>query len=178
MVAILTSRKIAIATTLRRGRIRFSELQVVLERDLGDRATEIVPGLGTRLDVRLAMLQYPLRYGPTEELIWYVAEADAPRRIRPEVSSADAARMVAETRRWVVRDLRDGADPGGNGSPNRPRDSRGKEPLLGLIGRFGGSIEDWTDAQWESFTLQALWLVCCEGVRHVPQFTTPPSPEL
>ncbi len=34
------------------------------------------------------MLQYPLRIGPTEELVWYVAEANALRRVRSEVSSA------------------------------------------------------------------------------------------
>ena len=47
------------------------------------------------------MLQYPLRTGPTEELVWYVAEADALRRVRAEASSAVRARMIAETRRWV-----------------------------------------------------------------------------
>ena len=41
-----------------------------------------VPCFGTRLELRLAMLQYPLRTGPTEELVWYVAEANALRRVR------------------------------------------------------------------------------------------------
>src|SRR4051794_17584166 len=69
---------------LGRGRIRFSELQEVLERDLNGRAGEKVPCFGTRLDLRLAMLQYPLRTGPTEELVWHVAEANALRRVRQE----------------------------------------------------------------------------------------------
>ena len=43
------------------------------------------------------MLQYPLRSGPTEELVWYVAEANALRRVRSEVSSAVRARLIAET---------------------------------------------------------------------------------
>ncbi len=73
---------------LRKGRIRFSELQDVLEEDLGDRATEPVPCFGTLRDLRLTMLQYPLRTGPTEELTWYVAEANALRRVRQEASSA------------------------------------------------------------------------------------------
>src|SRR5262249_40929896 len=59
---------------LRRGRIRFGELQEVLEHDLGEGANSRIPCFGTRLELRLAMLQYPLRTGPTEELIWYVAE--------------------------------------------------------------------------------------------------------
>jgi uncharacterized protein len=164
---------------LLRGRIRFSELQEVLERDLGDRAKEAVPGLGTRLAVRLAMLQYPLLYGPTEELIWYVAEAEALHKTRPEVSSADEARMVAETRRWVVRDLRGGGLNGGNGSSRQPHDTRFHETLVGLLRKLGSSrIEDWTDDQWEGFTLQALWRVCREGVRDLPQFTSPPTPAI
>src|SRR5437016_6325007 len=44
---------------LARGRIRFSELKEALELDLGPRAGEEVPCFGTRLDLRLAMLEYP-----------------------------------------------------------------------------------------------------------------------
>ena len=150
---------------LRRGRIRFSELHEVLEHDLGERSRGKVPAIGTRLDLRLAMLQYPMLYGPTEELIWYVAEADALRKTRPEVSSAVAERIVAETRRWVVRDLRGDAS-------TRSDKPVASESLSGLLARFGeSSMETWTNSRWESFTLQALWLVCCEGVRDVPPFT-------
>src|SRR4249919_740352 len=55
---------------LMRGRIRFADLQEVLEKDLGRRAGEAVPCIGTLLPLRLAMLQYPMRTGPTEELVW------------------------------------------------------------------------------------------------------------
>src|SRR5271170_3860195 len=48
---------------LRRGRIRFSELREVLEHDLGERSRGTVPAVGTRLDLRLAMLQYPMLHG-------------------------------------------------------------------------------------------------------------------
>jgi uncharacterized protein YbcC (UPF0753/DUF2309 family) len=176
---------------LRRGRIRFAELQEVLEQDLGDRAREQIPCFGTRLELRLALLQYPLRTGPTEELVWYVAEANALQRVRQEVSSAVRARMIAETRRWVIRDLRVGYDPAPNGPAPDPGDSPGRgngngasrrpkggwvsESLLELLERFGASaIENWSDQRWESFTLQALWRVCCDGVRDVPAFTAPP----
>ena len=63
---------------LRRGRIRFTDLKETLENDLGERAGGRIPCFGTRLDLRLAMLQNPLRSGPTPELVWYVAEANAP----------------------------------------------------------------------------------------------------
>ena len=132
---------------------------------------------GTRLDLRLAMLQYPLRYGPTEELVWYVAEVNALRRVRSEVSSAVRARLIAETRRWVLRDLRTGRDPGQNGQAVAKRPSERPVPasLTELLDRFGEStIESWSDELWEGFTLQALWRLCCDGVREVPPFTLPP----
>jgi uncharacterized protein YbcC (UPF0753/DUF2309 family) len=164
---------------LRRGRIRFAELQEVVEADLGERAREPVPGFGTRLDLRLAMLQYPLRFGPTEELVWYVAEQDALRRVRPEVSSAIRSRLIAETRRWVMRDVRGGAESLGNGSTSRA-DARGSRAGLGeLLDRFGESaIESWSDEQWERLTLQAMWRVCCERVRDLPLFVAPPPERL
>src|SRR3954453_7389387 len=100
---------------LTRGRIRFDELKEALEQDLGDEANERVPCFGTRLELRLSMLRFPLRVGPSEELVWYVAEANALREVRHEVSAADRARLIAETRRWVIRDLRAFAEPGRNG---------------------------------------------------------------
>jgi uncharacterized protein len=158
---------------LARGRIRFSELQEVLERDLGSRAGEEIPCFGTRLELFLAMLQYPLRTGPTEELVWYVAEANALRRVRSEVSSAVRARLIAETRRWVIRDLRGGTSRT-TGNPAAAPVSRS---LAEMLHHFGaGTIESWTDDDWEGFTLQALWRLCCDGVRDLPPYTMPPSP--
>ncbi len=91
--------------------------------------------------------------------------------------------MIAETRRWVFRDLRGGGDPGSNGSARAVLNgsTRGKTPrrasesLGRLLDRFGEStMESWTDDDWERFTLQALWRVCCDGVRDLPPFTVPP----
>ncbi len=155
------------------GRIRFLELQEVLEHDLGARAREQIPCFGTRLELFLAMLQYPLRTGPTEELVWYVAEANALRRVRSEVSSAVRARLIAETRRWVIRDLRGGAD----GARTRTDQPPVSSSLAEMLQRFGASrIESWTDDDWEGFTLQALWRLCCDGVRDLPPFTKSPPP--
>lgn len=159
---------------LRRGRIRFAELKEALEHDLGDRAGEKVPCFGTRLDLRLAMLQNPLRTGPTDELVWYVAEANALRRIRRDVSAADRARLIAETRRWVIRDLRGFGEMSRNGSSEPEGDRRIPDSLAELLFRFGKSkMEYWSDEDWEGLTLQALWRVCCDGVRDIPAFTTP-----
>jgi len=159
---------------LDRGRIRFADLQDVLEQDLDERANEAIPCFGSRLELRLGMLQYPLRSGPTEELIWYVAEANALRRVREEASSATRARMIAETRRWVVRDLRNGLDFRLRGNGQSHHAVTPGNSLAELLGRFGvATIENWTDDDWEGFTLQALWRVCCDGVRELPQYTKP-----
>ena len=146
----------------------------MLEHDLGDRAGEKVPCFGTRLDLRLAMLQNPLRTGPTDELVWYVAEANALRRIRRDVSAADRARLIAETRRWVIRDLRGFDETSRHGSSEPEGDRRIPDSLAELLFRFGKSkMEYWSDEDWEGLTLQALWRVCCDGVRDIPAFTTP-----
>src|SRR5207248_3451970 len=125
-----------------------------------------VARLVTRLDLRLAMLQYPMRTGPADELQWFVAETNALRRVRPEASAATRAKLIAETRRWVMRDLRGGS--GGDGRSGRPA-------WLGeLFSRFGESgIEAWPEETWEAFALEALWRVCLEGVRGVPHSAAP-----
>ncbi len=158
---------------LGRGRIRFADLAAVLREDLGPRADEPVVRLATRQELRLAMMQYPLRYGPTEELLWFMAETDALRRARPDASAAVRRRLIAETRHWVMRDLRGGNEAGRNGGPARRRES---SALAGLFDRFGEPIEGWGENVWEAFTLQALWRVCCDGVARVPEFAPPPEP--
>src|SRR6516162_4044602 len=131
---------------LGRGRIRFADLEAVVRENLGSLSDEKVLGCCTRLELRLAMLQYPLRFGPTEELLWFVAETDAQRRIGEGVSAAVRGRLVAETRRWVMRDLRGGNE---TGRPvPAPAGWAGRRALAGLSGllkRFGESrIEEWS----------------------------------
>src|SRR5262249_29916321 len=107
---------------------------------------------------------------------WFVAETDALRRVRSDVSAAVRGRLIAETRRWVMRDLRGGHEAGRNGPAKRAGhgDSSG---LAGLLERFGEAhIEAWPEAVWEAFTLQALWRVCVAGVAGLPEFTPPPPP--
>jgi uncharacterized protein YbcC (UPF0753/DUF2309 family) len=156
---------------LRRGRIRFEELQEVLLNDLGEAAHERVAPRSTRFDVRLAMLQYPLHTGSAQELIWHVAEADALRRVRPETSSATRAQLIAETRHWVMRDLRAALANGSQGQGARasvpPHVASGGVTSL-LRGIDGATLENWTESEWESFALRALWRVCCDGVAALP----------
>ena len=144
-------------------------------QNLGDGAGQKVPCFGTRLDLRLAMLQYPLRTGPTAELIWFVAEANALRRVRPEASFAVRSQLIAETRRWVVRDLR--AERESTGRKGTCQRQGGPGRVADAFWRVRGSSPG-SDDDWEGFTLPALWRVCCDGVRDLPQFTSPPPPAI
>lgn len=160
---------------LARGRIRFAELDSVLREDLGPLADETILDLTTRLQLRRAMLQYPLRFGPTEELLWFVAETDALRRVREEVAAEVRGRLIAETRRWVMRDLRGRYESGQVGESAGSKFSPG---LLKLVRRSRAShFEDSADEAWEALTLQVLWRVCCDGVTGVPVPKTPPLPD-
>jgi uncharacterized protein YbcC (UPF0753/DUF2309 family) len=140
---------------LTRGRILFPELHTVLERDLGAAARTSVCGLATRLELRLAMLQHPLRSGEGRVLDWFMAETDALLTARRDVGEVQRRRLITETRHWVMRRLR-GSLPG----VQRP------DWIDGLFTRFKETrIEAWDDARWEAFTLSALWEVCTDGVR-------------
>jgi uncharacterized protein YbcC (UPF0753/DUF2309 family) len=162
---------------LHRGRIRFDELQAVLREDLGPAADERILRLATRMELRLAMLQYPLRFGPTEELVWFVAETDALRHVRPDASAAERGRLISETRRWVMRDLRGGYEACAEDGRATGRAPRSGNDLTDLLERFGESaIEAWDDEAWEAFSLQALWRVCRDGVAGVTALPPPPPP--
>ncbi len=153
---------------LARGRIQFEDLAAVLIDDLGEEADHLVSFLGTRHQLRLAMLEHPLRLGPDAELRWLIAETDALRRFREETPPSKREQMIEQTRRWVLRDL-------SNGSPNENRDAR--EALASLFEQFGAAgIENWNDATWEAFTLHALWRICHQGVHAVPRFAPLPAP--
>ncbi len=161
---------------LKRGRIRFDELQAALEEDLGDRSGEEVPCFGTRMDLRMAMLRYPLRSGPTPELVWFVSEVNGLHRVSREASLSVRDRLIAETRRWVFRDLRGVREAG---QARKLSTGSVKDDLGALLDRYGESkIESWSDDDWEGFTLQALWRVCCDGVSDLPPFSEPPPPAI
>jgi uncharacterized protein YbcC (UPF0753/DUF2309 family) len=162
---------------LERGRITVGDLVVQLLEDLGSSADERVAGFCRRLELRLGMLQYPMRLAPAAELRWFVAETDALTRMRDEVSAAERDRFVAETRHWVMRDLLGGAEGSGQSPPfdrrgeqSAPDEGERRVPdaLAGLLDHFGRrSIEQWSEQTWEAFTLQTLWRICREGVHGI-----------
>jgi uncharacterized protein YbcC (UPF0753/DUF2309 family) len=150
---------------LGRGRIRFDGLRRVLEHDLRDRAGEPIAGLIPRVDLRLAMLQYPLWSGPRDELDYFIAQSNALHTLRDDVSAASRGRILAETRRWVMRDLR-----GRTGAMVPTWASE-------VIDEFDAAkIEKWTDATWQAVAVESLWRVCCDGVAAVLSQQEAPLP--
>jgi uncharacterized protein YbcC (UPF0753/DUF2309 family) len=152
---------------LARGRIRGSDIAVVLRDDLGVAADDPVAHLGSLYELRMAMLRHPLSVAATAELRWFVAETDALTRIRPDVPNEVRQRLIGETRHWVMRDLRGGAKRSVSSARDRAGHKDRPEPdlLASLFDRFGrASIERWSLATWEAFCLQALYRICWQGV--------------
>ncbi len=151
------------------GRIHREDLAAELLDDLGDGAEVLIGTLGTRFHLRLAMLEHPLQLAPAAELRWFVAENDALRRFRGDVSPVHRDRMIRSTRQWMMRDLR----VAGSGTPTADE----RDVLRSLEGVFQHfppeTIERWTNQDWESFTLRVLWQACREGVRGAPGPTGP-----
>jgi hypothetical protein len=152
---------------LEAGRIRQEDLEAVLRDDLGARAEEPVAGLGRRFDLCLAMLQDPVRLASDAELHWLVRGSDALRKFRRRCPEARREHMIADTRRWVMRELRG----------ERDQAHRGRELAQDLIARLGeGKIERWSAAAWEEVTLTLLWRVARLGVHGSPAAAAPSPP--
>ncbi|MEO8268917.1 MAG: putative inorganic carbon transporter subunit DabA, partial [Aureliella sp.] len=142
---------------LESGRIGVADLQAVLLEDLADGAEILVATFGTRYALRLAMLQFPLRSAPIAELQWLMAETHALDRFREEMEPVNRQQMVAATRKWVQRDLL--SSPTKHNQQVRPILHEVLKQCSGLR-----SVERWSEAEWESFTLRFLWRICYDGV--------------
>ena len=142
---------------LARGRIQPDDIEAVLIDDLGDAGDELLGFFGTRYQLRMSMLAHPLRTGPSAELRWIIAETESLRTFRPETPPPVREQLIADTRRWVMRDLR-------NGVHNKNAEGRIRTLLNPVFERFDKThIEQWNDATWEAFSLHALWVVCKDG---------------
>lgn len=147
---------------LEQGRILPEDIEAVLRDDLGDRGDEFLGFLGTRFSLNLNMLAYPLQSGPIAELRWVVAETDALSKFRKETMPAFKDHLIESTRRWVMRDLR-------NGHPPTHEEVRARELVDKIFEYFDRpDIEHWDLSTWEAFTLHLLWFVCRDGVACTP----------
>ena len=131
------------------GRITDTDLEAVIQIDLGERAHEQINGLGTRCEIRYAMLRHPLHRGPDAELRWVVAETDALQRFRDRTTQINRSRIISAARSWL-------------------QDSNSKRNAIedydGLLQKVGPCHDKWSEAAWESFSLHLLWRTCLNGV--------------
>src|SRR5690606_27535724 len=110
--------------------------------------------------LRRHMLAHPLRTGTAAELRWVMAETEALRQFRVETPSEIREVTVAQTRHWVMRDLH----PTGH---DQPSTARARDYVRRIVARSGRpQLDQWDNAEWESVTLQLLWMICREGVGH------------
>lgn len=152
---------------LAQGRIQQVDLAAVLLQELGDNASQLVGALGTRYHLRAAMLDHPLLVANDSELNWLLFESDLLTKFRPDVDPGLKARMLAETRHWIMRDFR---DP--DADSHVPADLR--TIVKGLFKQFGGkNVEDWSDSTWEAFTLNFLWAICNRTVKNATGLVEP-----
>lgn len=158
---------------LAQGRIQADDLTVELSHDLRGHGEDRIADLCSRFELRRAMLLFPLREAPQEELHWFVAETDALRKFRPEAAAAVRERVIGATRHWIMRDSREGPDA----SPHRPGSPANPRLLLAdLMERYNEQrIEQWDAATWEALTLQSLWRACQLGASQVLQ---PPASDV
>lgn len=158
---------------LERGRIRAVDLEAVLRRDLSRRSDEPILSLGTRFDLRLAMLTHSIQSGPAAELRWFVAETDALERIRPDAPPAARERLLADARRWAQPDSIEARQ----GTQGRAEEDRLHKIMEDALHHFGDPTKnDWSSRTWEKFMLQTLWRICREGTRNLkPVAASPPA---
>ncbi|MFO0914874.1 MAG: DUF2309 domain-containing protein [Pirellulales bacterium] len=151
------------------GRIRLTDLSTVLLEDLGDDADQLVSVLGTRYTLRLAMLQHPVRVATDAELHWHISESDSLRRCLPDVPPATRRRLIDQTQRWVIHELR-------GDEPSKPAlNPRTRASLDKLFRQFQvDQVEFWNDTTWEAFTLNLLWQFSLQGVQGLPSFQHEP----
>lgn len=131
------------------GRITDGDLEAVIQDHLGERANGQINGLGTRCEIRYAMLRHPLHIGPDAELRWVVAETDALQRFRDLTTQINRCRIVSAAKSWLQ-------------APDNKRQAI--EDQDGLLQKFGLNSDKWSDAAWESFSLHLLWRTCLNGV--------------
>ena len=131
------------------GRITDKDLEAAVKDDLGEHWNDEINGLGTRGEIRYAMLRHVVLVGPDAELRWIVAETDALERFREKATQINRTRIVSAAKKWLQQS-------------DRSRNELGE--LVGLLDKFGRDSSNWNKSAWESFSLHLLWRVCLQGV--------------
>jgi uncharacterized protein YbcC (UPF0753/DUF2309 family) len=146
------------------GRITAADLTAAIQSDLMGMANAPINGLTRRIDLRQAMLMFPLREAPASELRWFIAETDALTTMRAEVPGPAREQYIDQTKRWVMRDVLSSSNP------FRKPVWLQNDNFQDLITHYDtNKIESWSAKTWEAISLQILWRVCRAGVATVTE---------
>lgn len=143
------------------GRINEADLLEVLEQRLPQGKDEPLFSRLTRRELRLTLLEHPLQLSNSRELEWFVAETDALKKFREDVTENVRNATILATKSWVHRELQSLLS---NETHQDPNASAFAKLSKGLIPHNARSVETWSDARWEEVTLKLLWRVCHQGV--------------
>jgi uncharacterized protein len=145
------------------GRILASDLEQALQDDLSDESDRLVAHFGTRFELRLAMLKFPLRSLPPRELTWFIAEGGALTDFFRETDPQVVRTMTESTRKEILH-LAGAAE-------SEPRSN--ERMILRLInGANVGQMESWSERKWRTKTLEYLWEACKDGVERALRGTS------
>ncbi len=134
------------------GRISDETLEAVLMQDLGNSTHETINGLGSRIELRLAMLRHPLHAGPDAELRWIIAETDALTAFREQVSVVNRGRMVNSALQYL----------------KRHGDELKAEPTFRkLLSGAGKDFNRLRGAKAETFAVELLWSLCSKSIKRL-----------
>lgn len=147
-------------TELERGRIRPVDLEAVLQDELGSTADELIAGLVQRRDLCLSMLLDPLPVASEAEIHWLIVAGDGLYGFQQRSTPWLRRQLVAETRQWVMRELRSGSQT----------QSHLHALATDVLAHWDESrIESWSPAVWEEVSLTLLWRICRHGSHTLPQ---------
>lgn len=131
------------------GRITDVDLEAAVNNDLGEDWNHEINGLGTRSEIRYAMLRHAVQIGPDAELRWIVAETDALEKFRTKATEINRTRIVLASQKWLRK---------------VEHSENALSKVSDLVGKFGHDSARWSDSAWEAFALHLLWRICLQGV--------------
>jgi uncharacterized protein YbcC (UPF0753/DUF2309 family) len=147
------------------GRITEADLVEVLEQNPAANTSKLFFSRLSWRQLRLALLEHPLQLASSRELEWFVAETDALKKFRNDVSETTRSEMILDTKAWVHRELQSVLQ--NEHRKTTEHDSRFSKLAKGILPHNLRDIQSWDEEQWEGVTLKLLWRICVQGVNAV-----------
>jgi uncharacterized protein len=147
-----------------RGRITDKDIDAVLLDDLRQHGLEEIAQGTTRFNLYQSLMKSPVLEGSDAELRWLTAQTDALDHFCHGVSDAVKSQMVDSMRHWTMRDLRT-ANAFRTGTESNTNDLKHSENGFAIFKQLEpffpfSTIEDWSEATWQKWTLHFLWQEC------------------